>query len=361
MSSASSFSAGSSDRSVLPAGIPTNIVTGFLGVGKSSAIMHLLKRRPPGERWAVLVNEFGAVGVDGSLIEGQNPVGDPVMIREVAGGCMCCVAGPQLGVALNQLIRRARPDRLLIEPSGLGHPLEVVRLLRSEHYRKLISLEKIATLVDARKLVDPRYTQHPIFNQQIGIADVLVGNKQDLYGADDCANLVSYAAAHGSRDANVIFTCNGAVALEQLRGTTGSDQPGDASDVLAGPDTLLDVTEPALPDGDYLSRFNRGEGFESAGWRFHPSWVFSREKILAFLKSLGVERAKAIFITSDGVFAYNLTRDALQEVELDDCVESRLEIISDRLDVDLEARLLACATSSHRPSVEISAPEGLAT
>ena len=69
--------------------VPTNIITGFLGVGKTTAILQLLQNKPANERWAVLVNEFGEIGVDGSLIQGQHSESSGVFIREVPGGCMC--------------------------------------------------------------------------------------------------------------------------------------------------------------------------------------------------------------------------------------------------------------------------------
>jgi len=109
--------------------VPTNIVTGFLGVGKTTTILHLLKSKPAGERWAVLVNEFGEIGIDGSLIQGQHSKEMGVYIREVPGGCMCCTAGLPMQIALNQLLVSSRPDRLLIEPTGLGHPKEVLQTL----------------------------------------------------------------------------------------------------------------------------------------------------------------------------------------------------------------------------------------
>ena len=71
-------------------GVPTNIITGFLGVGKTSVILNLMKNKPSNERWAVLVNEFGEIGVDGSLFSGQQSTQQQVFIREVPGGCMCC-------------------------------------------------------------------------------------------------------------------------------------------------------------------------------------------------------------------------------------------------------------------------------
>ncbi len=118
--------------------VPTNIITGFLGVGKTSAILQLLKNKPSNERWAVLVNEFGEIGVDGSLMTSQHHNEQGVFIREVAGGCMCCAAGVPMQVALNQLLTQAKPDRLLIEPTGLGHPKEVLRVLSAKHYQTVM-------------------------------------------------------------------------------------------------------------------------------------------------------------------------------------------------------------------------------
>lgn len=291
----------------------------------------------------MLVNEFGAVGVDGSLIESQRSPGEHVVIREVPGGCMCCAAGPLLRVALNHLLRRARPDRLLIEPSGLGHPVEVVQLLRSEYYRNLIALEKISTLVDARNLTDVRYTRHPTFNQQIAIADIVIGNKEDLYEDGDSASLRAHVAAHGSPGVTVRYTQHGAVDLEWLRGPTDAD-------AVPGQVDALDTSAPGLkdsplPDCGYVSAFNKGEGFESAGWRFHPSWVFCHTKLITFLEGLSAERVKAVFITQKGVFAYNRTSDALLEVEIADCLESRIEIVARQLDDRWQHRLFACVES----------------
>ena len=149
--------------------VPTHIITGFLGTGKTSAIMHLLQNKPSTERWAILVNEFGEVGVDGSLFSGQFTESKGIFIREVPGGCMCCTAGFSMQVALNLLLARAKPDRLFIEPTGLGHPLEVLTLLSTEYYQSLLSIQKIITLVDARKLDEQRYTDHETFLSLIHI------------------------------------------------------------------------------------------------------------------------------------------------------------------------------------------------
>ena len=323
--------------------VPTNIITGFLGVGKTTAILNLLKSKPTNQRWAILVNEFGEIGVDGSLFEGQQSEQQEVFIREVPGGCMCCAAGLPMQVALNQLLAKAKPDRLLIEPTGLGHPKEVLEVLSEDHYHNVLSLQKTLTLVDARRLSDSRYTEHDTFNQQIGIADVIVGNKIDLYEMDVQVKLINYVNQQGQAHADIIFVQHGEIDLSVLQGLT-LGQPGHSHhhhhhDKSASVPLAADVP---LPDCGFLSARNEGEGFSSIGWRFSPSKVFNYHKLFLLLSGLCAERMKAVFITDEGVFGYNLTPDGLTEITLDDCLESRIELISDKLEDSLESELLAC-------------------
>ena len=200
------------------AGVPTNIITGFLGAGKTSTILNLLKSKPKEERWAVLVNEFGEIGIDGAFFEGQHSEQQGVYIREVPGGCMCCTAGLPMRVALTQLLRRAKPDRLLIEATGLGHPEEVLHTLNDDNFRGIISIQKVVTLVDARQLKDKRYTEHETFKQQIATADIVVGNKQDLYSEQDKTALETYLRQHSLHNVKLVFTEQGLVDHSLLDG-----------------------------------------------------------------------------------------------------------------------------------------------
>ena len=322
--------------------VPTNIITGFLGVGKTSAILHLLKSKPDNERWAVLVNEFGEIGVDGSLFQGQHSEDGNIFIREVPGGCMCCAAGLPMQIALNQLLARAKPDRLLIEPTGLGHPIEVLEVLTAEYYFNVLSIEKIITLVDARNLADPRYTEHATFNQQIAIADVVVGNKQDLYQSQDRVQLEHYAKSKSQSDVEVIFTEQGRLSLTTLEGATHASagfHHHHHHSKGAEQDSLVNAP---LPESGYLKAVNQGEGFHSIGWRFDSRKIFNRQALFLFLSGVVAERVKAVFITESGIFGYNLTPDALTEIELDDCFESRIDIIASEICEQWEAQLLDC-------------------
>lgn len=334
--------------------IPTNIITGFLGVGKTSSILHLLKHKPDNERWAVLVNEFGEIGIDGSLMQGQYSENSGVFIQEVPGGCMCCAAGLPMQVALNQLLTKAKPDRLLIEPTGLGHPVEILQILSDKFYQQLLKVEKILTLVDARNLADPRYTEQDTFNQQISIADVVIGNKHDLYHGDELATLESYVknivkdiiGDTAKNNITVSFTEQGQIDPQWLQGETAAiarhanHHHHHASNK---PDlNTLDLNRMNIPEAGYVKAENEGEGFSSIGWRFDANKIFNRKKLHVFLTGLNAERMKAVFITEQGIFGYNLTSDALTEIELDEAMESRVEIIAYQREAHWQDNLLAC-------------------
>lgn len=331
--------------------VPCNIITGFLGVGKTSAILNLLKHKPEHERWAVLVNEFGEIGIDGSLFSGQHRQEQGVFIKEVPGGCMCCAAGLPMQIALNQLLSRARPDRLLIEPTGLGHPLEVLEVLQSQYYTEVLHLQASICLVDARKLGEPRYLEHPSFVQQLAIADVVVGNKADLYHDTDRAAFADYLdrykptlkarvfCEYGNFDPDLLAMPRS--EYDSVQGSSNAPKSEHKHEHEHTQRTVL-ASDKALPQAGYLSARNTGEGFQSQGWRFGPEITFSRQKLLVLFGGLVIERLKAVLITDDGIYGYNLSGDALSEVALDECYESRIEAIFQSEIFDLQAQLLEC-------------------
>ena len=335
----------STERSRILA-VPTNIITGFLGAGKTTTILNLLQHKPTDERWAILVNEFGEIGVDGSMLQGQQSEESGVHIREVPGGCMCCTAGLPMQIALTQLLRRAKPHRLLIEPTGLGHPLEVLQTLSADYNREVLSIQKTLTLVDARNLSDERYTGHDTFRQQLEIADVVVANKDDLSTATDRHQLESYVEDTCRPGTEIVYTQFGVVTPAILQGPTAT--VAETAEPHTQDTQPLLAAELPFPECGYVTAINHGEGFESIGWRFSPEKVFDRKLLYKLLSGLDVERMKAVFITGRGVFAYNMTRDTLTETELDDCAESRIEIICNQIDPTWVHKLTACIESEVR-------------
>ncbi|WP_236559677.1 CobW family GTP-binding protein [Colwellia sp. 20A7] len=319
--------------------VPTNLITGFLGVGKTSAMLHLLRNKPTNERWAILVNEFGEIGVDGSLLTGQYSEEQGVFVREVPGGCMCCAAGVPMKIALNQLLIHAKPDRLLIEPTGLGHPQEILKVLTSEHYQDVLLLEKTVTLVDARNLADKRYTSHDIFNQQIAIADIVIGNKVELYENADKEALKQYVKHHGQANAEVIFSTQGQMPITKLAGPPAATILLEHHHHVTTKSLIADAI---LPECGFLKAMNSGEGFYSVGWRFSINIVFNHSKLIELLKSIKADRIKAVFNTNLGALGYNISENTLTETKLNTIKESRIEIISDKKDDSIEAQLMDC-------------------
>jgi G3E family GTPase len=243
--------------------------------------------------------------------------------------------------SLNELLKRARPDRLLIEPTGLGHPKEVLQVLSQDHYQDVLDIQKTVTLVDARKLADARYTQHETFNQQIAIADIVVGNKVDLYKASDKDELRQYVAALSNADTKVVFSQYGEIEPSLLTGATLSAREHAHHHHHHAESQPL-ASELAFPESGFIKAVNSGEGYVSVGWRFSPKKVFNLHKVREFVINTDAERIKAVFITYDGIVSYNKTQDGVQEMVLDEYAESRVEIIAPEASEQWSVDLFSC-------------------
>ena len=108
--------------------VPFHIITGFLGVGKTTAILNLLERLGEKEQIVVLINEWGQIGLDADVIGSEHP---RLAVREVSGGCICCTAGAAFQQTMTDILNDLRPDRIIIEPSGVAKPGEIMDCLQS--------------------------------------------------------------------------------------------------------------------------------------------------------------------------------------------------------------------------------------
>ena len=315
--------------------VPTNVITGFLGAGKTTLIHQLLKNKPPHERWAILVNEFGEIGIDGAFFEGKRQ-GD-VFVREVPGGCMCCASGLPMQIALNQLLAQARPHRLLIEPTGLGHPKEVLSVLTQAHYEDVLDLQSTVTLVDARNLANEKYRTHHTFCEQLVIADVLYASKSDLYSATELNELDDFKADLNIEDTVTLLSTDSQRLIDLMRGPSKyNPSQSTAHHHHHGHDAVTDVKAALATEGQ-ISLRNEGEGFYSHGWAFSSDHLFSLRLVLSTLQTINAERLKAVLITDEGIVGINAVGNEFDYFELDDADESRIELIT--ADKDLADRL----------------------
>jgi G3E family GTPase len=326
--------------------IPTNLITGFLGVGKTTAVIDLLGRKPPGSRWAVLVNEYGEVAIDGALIEGSGP--DGVTVREVAGGCVCCATAPYLPVALHFLLLDAKPDRLLVETTGLGHPARLLDTLRTNYFDRL---EVRATLcvVDPADFARPEMRENRVFLDQIQLADVVVMNKLDAATPELVADFQAWANGLFPPKLLVAGTTHGRLDPAWLDLTStderfAAERPG--------------VSGPSPSDAPYHGPHTPGRspGPSARGWVFSPDDVFDEDRLLALLRGApGVTRLKGVFHVGHDWVAVNRTGTGLTITPSAYRRDSRVEVFADECDwAAFETRLNACV----KGRVEVRAPGG---
>lgn len=154
--------------------IPALIVSGFLGSGKTTLVGHLLEQaRRDGVRLAIVSNEFGDTGIDRALLD----AGEDGFV-ELDGGCVCCRLSDALGETVANILTRAKPDRLVLETSGLAFPGEVVLAFWREPIEPFVSDVTVVIVVDGERYLAP--DADPLMNEQIEAADLVLLNKCDL-------------------------------------------------------------------------------------------------------------------------------------------------------------------------------------
>jgi len=297
--------------------IPTHVIAGALGAGKTSLIKHLLSHKPAGERWAILINEFGQIGLDAALL---NTAEDGIALGEVAGGCLCCVNGAPFQIGLGRLLRKAKPDRLFIEPSGLGHPVQLMAQLKDAPWLGVLAVQPSVMVLDALALAQGKPL--PATQQEaMGDAGLLVLNKSA--GLDAAAR---QSIIGSLPDRPVVWTESGVVALDQLPGIHVRAREG--VDNFGAPRTLAQLpavwTDPMMPI--CLSQA-QPEGW-SIGWRWHPDRVFDSGRVREWLQSLAWRRAKLVIHSQDGWVSGNgLDGSDIQWAPSEWRKDSRLELI----------------------------------
>jgi G3E family GTPase len=316
--------------------IPTHVIAGPLGAGKTSLIHNLLSQRPADERWAVLVNEFGQIGLDAALLSRDE---QGIAIAEVAGGCLCCVNGMPFQVGLGRLLRKARPDRLFIEPSGLGHPLQLLKQLRQAPWTEVLTLQPLVMVVDAQLLA--RGDALPEAQREaMEAVELVVFNKSAL--VDEKHRLLiknNFSNFYG------VWTNNGELNLALLPSAASSNTrarfvDNEIVDNLAdGPKILW--TDPSQP----MCSYQQGEGGWSIGWRWHPSQQFYPQRVQAFLQAWPWRRAKGVIHSTQGWRSFNGLDGVVPGWQPSDWRrDTRVELIFDQAQPEhtLQAALAAC-------------------
>jgi len=212
---------------------PVTIVTGFLGSGKTTLISHLI-RNAGGRRLAVVVNEFGTLGVDGEILKGcAIPDCPEENIVELANGCICCTVADDFVPTVEALLAmEPRPDHILIETSGLALPKPLLKAFDWPAIRSRITVDGVIALADAEAVAAGRFAPDvaavdaqraadesidhetplsEVFEDQISCADVVLLTKADLAGPEGIAAARAVIAAEAPRPLPVVEVTEGAV------------------------------------------------------------------------------------------------------------------------------------------------------
>ena len=304
----------------------TNLITGFLGSGKTTSILHLLANKPADEKWAVLVNEFGEVGIDGALLADSG-----ALLKEIPGGCMCCVNGLPMQVGLNTLLRQGKPDRLLIEPTGLGHPKQILDLLTAPVYEPWIDLRATLCVMDPRQLLDEKILHNENFRDQLASADIIVSNKTDRATAESQRAMAEWWQQHGGGRLCVDATQgNIDVALLDIPRRNRVELKASAAHSHSHPSNK-GLAALSLPEHQRWRRsVNQGQGYYACGWIFDADTTFDTIGLLEWARLAPVARLKAVMRIPEGLVRIN-RQGADLHIETQNVAppDSRIELIHD--------------------------------
>jgi len=224
----------------MPAKIPATVVTGFLGAGKTTLIRHLLQNAK-GKRIALIINEFGDLGVDGDILKG---CGDAVCtaddIVELSNGCICCTVADDFIPTMEQLLARDElPDHIVIETSGLALPQPLVRAFNWPGIATKVTVDGVVTVVDGRAVVDGQFAHDlaavdaqraaddgldhetplsELFADQMACADMIVVNKADLLSQAETDRLSAQLREDSRAGVQVITAKMGQLPVDVLLG-----------------------------------------------------------------------------------------------------------------------------------------------
>lgn len=220
--------------------IPATVITGFLGAGKTTLIRNMLQTAN-GRKIALIINEFGDLGVDGDVLKGcgiESCTEDDIV--ELNNGCICCTVADDFVPTMSKLLEREnKPDHIVIETSGLALPQPLVSAFNWPEIREQVTVDGVVTVVDSRAVADGRFADdidrvntqrqedealdhesplEELFEDQLTCADMIVMNKSDLVDEDKMQEVQLSVAHQISRSVKMVRASNGSLPAEVLLG-----------------------------------------------------------------------------------------------------------------------------------------------
>jgi G3E family GTPase len=264
---------------------PCHVIAGPLGVGKTTAVIDYVRRHAGLQRVAVLVNDFGQMGLDGAIVGGAVGTGldSGCEIVTIPGGCICCVAAEGLINGIMKLAQLEDIDRILIEPSGLAMPHQIIDLLRQLQDDGRLEVRPVITMLDASKFHAGWTSEMPYFRNMVDAADILIANRSDLADAGTIEKFRQWADGLYPPKLRFIVTQFGQI-------------PDDVFELAGQP-----MAAPLPHDHHHEHDVNPDQ---TGGKCWDASVVFDNESLLGEIKTLtdngNILRLKSIFNTNKG-------------------------------------------------------------
>lgn len=303
--------------------VPTHIISGFLGAGKTTLLKHLLSQKPENEVWAVLMNEFGQIGVDQQML----PQTQGYEVKELLGGCLCCSSQLPMQIALSRLLSETKPDRLFIEPTGLGHPAQLLEQLTEPHWQSSIAMRALVTVVDGSRLHDADWSKQNLYADQLKAAQMIVVSHTDTMDFADDQALAALKTEYQAYHQIWLMSGQTEILLEQIDlpyvGTERKIQP-----LLKIQKTFS--TGQSLPEIKQLPYHyvETTQGYSVAGWKLPKRWQFDFYPLLDLLcEQKNWLRIKGIFNTSQGWKTFNFNPQQFNYQSSEEGIDNRIEII----------------------------------
>ncbi len=322
--------------------IPVHIVSGFLGVGKTTTLTALVAARAGSERAALVVNDFGEAAIDASRLGGETDGAERVL--NIPGGCVCCTAPEGLVRVVGELLDVTRPDRIYIEPSGLGRPRDVVDMLVRGGLASRVDLRPVIVVLDPEKFD----ASDPLMHEQWEGGDVLVVNRIDLASEAALGRIREAVRTKWPPFLRVIETSHGALPADVpdwSRAEPAQDQGHDHDDDHGH-------GHEHGHDHDADSTVN----FHSASRIVGPSEVYDWRALNDVLQDAAILRFKGMFHSDIGWIRVDRAGGVVEQRGTPWRRDSRFDLIV-AASTDLEGILAKVEAARSRPAV--GEPDGV--
>jgi G3E family GTPase len=319
-----------------------HLVMGFLGAGKTSFINACIASLQQGQKWAILVNEVGQIGIDEALYQTDDE--SPLAIRQVSGGCICCTSQLPLQIALARLLADNHPDRLWIEPTGMAHPQELLSQLAEPHWQTALSLKSAVSILNAKQWQQPRYRDHDGYQAHVRFCDVVVVNRFNDLTQSEIADLTAWLNAMnpsatilwqaGNRFEDAFASELQAILAKPSQVLSQRQHYRQVSLVTRGTSMLnrginTAASEPENTNPELPFRYHDQQAnYQVMGWRLPPDWQVDMIALMDWLMALpNWQRIKSVVNTNQNWQTLNFTPDSLDILASEPQVDNRIEII----------------------------------